>query len=82
MNVKDGLSASLYLEAALVALAGAVKPEHMSDQLRDTLADFGMTFGAALRLEPALRDPVKHAQLRQKAERVIEDLRAEWSDVP
>lgn len=75
MSVADELEASLFLEALLVALVGAARSEPLPPMLRDQLADFGLHFGAAFRLEPALLQPFQHAKLRRIAERAIYEAR-------
>jgi hypothetical protein len=64
---------SLYVQALMVALVGAARPGVMDPPLRNKLGDFAMEFGAALRLEPGMTDPVLHGAIRVIAEIAVKD---------
>ena len=66
--------ATFFLEAAVVALIGATTP--LSPELRVSLGEFAMYFGAALRLEPTMRDPAIHRRIHAIAESAIEQAHA------
>jgi len=63
---------SMFLQAVIVALVGAARHGQMDPLLVNDLGDFAMRFGAALRLEPGMRDLVVTQRLRQIAELAIE----------